>query len=67
MKTGSLMGVFKGKMEQCMNEGLIHKIKERQHIGERGFLLTGRCVLSNEQLFREQRVCSPFILLEELC
>lgn len=31
------------------------------------FLLTSRCVLSNEQSFRVQLVCSPFILVEELC
>lgn len=50
-----------------MNEGLIHKMKVRQRNGERGFLLSSRCVVSNEQLLRERLVCSPFILPEELC
>lgn len=50
------------------NEGLICKMKVRWNNSEEGdFLLNSRCVLSNEQLLREQRLCSPFILLDEPC
>lgn len=65
-KMGGLLGVFLGEDWKGTNEGLVRKMKVRQYNGERGrLLLTSRCVLRNEQLVREQTVCSSFILPHE--
>lgn len=45
----------------------MYRMKVRLNNDEGAFLPTSRCVLSNEELLREQPVCSSFILLDGMC